>query len=362
MIPVAVTGMAVLNGLATDVAGFADALRAGKVADGGDLLVPPGRAALPARSAAVVATEAVRGIPPGELADAALIVAGNNLALEYHASVWRKGGAVRPSHAVSYLDTDVIGVVSEATGVLGEGWTVGGASASGTLAVIAACRLIRADEADTCVVVAPVHELSSAERQALLVSGAMTDGVCRPFDRDRAGFAYRPAAAAVVLRRGGDPLAWLTGHGQRLDGRRGAEPDPRGQAAALRGALAAAEVEPSQVDYVNAHATGSRAGDAAEAAALTEVFGDGPVVNSTKALTGHGLGAAGLTELVATVLQLREGFVHGNPALRAPLPGAPRLAGRESASADLRTAVSNSVAFSGINAALVVRAHREVQP
>jgi malonyl-ACP decarboxylase len=362
MTPVAVTGMAVLNGLADDVAGFADALRAGKVADDESTFAAPGRAALPARTAAVVASAAVRGIPPGELADAALVVAGNNLALEYHASVWQGSGRVLPSHAVSYLDTDVIGVVSEAIGIRGEGCTVGGASASGTLAVIAACRLISAGEADTCVVVAPVNELSAVERRALLVSGAMTEGVCRPFDRDRDGFVHRKAAAAVVLRRGGAPLAWVTGHGQRLDGRRGAEPDAVGQATALRRALSAAGTDPSEVDYVNAHGTGSRAGDAAEAAALTEVFGDGPVVNSTKALTGHGLGAAGLTELVATVLQLREGFVHGNPTLRTPLPGAPRLAGRDSVPADLRTAVSNSVAFSGINAALVVRAHREVQP
>ncbi len=320
---VAITGMAVRNALATDLAGFSDALAAGKVADGDADFA--GRGPLPARSAVEVAVAAIAGLAPAQLEDAALFVAGNNLALDYHAQVWQRfrepPNSVRPSHALSYLDTDVVGAVSAATGIRGEGCTVGGASASGTLAVIAASRLIRSGEADACVVVAPANGLSGAERQALLASGAMTEGVCRPFDVERDGFVFRPAAAAVVLQRDGEPLAWLTGHGQRLDGRRGTEPDATGQATALRRALADAGIAPSEVDYVNAHGTGSVAGDAVEAAALVDVFGTGPLVNSTNGLVGHGLGAAGLTELVATVLQLRGGFVHGNPNLRGPVPG-----------------------------------------
>jgi malonyl-ACP decarboxylase len=362
---VAITGMAMRNALATDLVGFSDALAAGKVATGDTAFTAPGRGPLPARSAVEVAVTAVAdaGLTPAQLDDAALFVAGNNLAVDYHAQVWRRfherPGSVRPSHGLSYLDTDVVGAVSAATGIRGEGCTVGGASASGTLAVIAASRLIRAGAADVCVVVAPANELSAAERHALLASGAMTgDEVCRPFDARRNGFVFRQAAAAVVLQRGGRPLAWLAGHGQRLDGRRGTEPDAAGQAAALRRALADAAVAPSEVDYVNAHGTGSVAGDAAEAAALVDVFGTGPVVNSTKGLVGHGLGAAGLTELVATILQLRGGFVHGNPNLHTPLPG-PRLSSRDGVEQRLRVAVSNSVAFSGINAALVL-GNREV--
>ncbi|MCT2583111.1 polyketide beta-ketoacyl:ACP synthase [Actinophytocola sp. S1-96] len=352
--------MAVRNALADTVPAFADALAAGVVADPGFTVTAPGRSALPARSGAAVAVAAMRaaGLTAAELESAALVVAGNNLALDYHAGVWQRfnerPGSVRPSHAMAYLDTDVLGVVSEATGIRGEGCTVGGASASGTLAVIAGARLIRSGEVDTCVVVAPANELSGAERRALLSSGAMTEGVCRPFDEARDGFCYVQAAASVVLRRRGQALAWLSGYGQRLDGRRGTAPDPSGQAEAMRRALADAGIRPSAVDYVNAHGTGSVAGDAAEATALVDVFGTGPLVNSTKGLVGHGLGAAGLTELIATIVQLRDGFVHPNPNLVTPLPNAPRLAGRTSTATGPRVAVSNSVAFSGINAALVL--------
>ncbi|ALC18603.1 beta-ketoacyl synthase N-terminal-like domain-containing protein [Streptomyces pristinaespiralis] len=412
--PVAVTAAAVLTPLADDLDGFTAALLAGRSAvtlhgeeedtgalpaaalDGFDLASwaarhlagdevtaarlrkVAGRAALPARTAACVALRAVRDahLTEEQLADGtALIVAGSNLALAHQAATVlghdRAPGRLRASYALTHLDVDTVGAVSELTGIRGEGWALGGASASGTLALIQAARTVAAGWAERALVVAPVAELSPVETEALRRTGAMAHEhfrdeparMCRPFDAARQGFVRGEGAAALVLehphaarRRGAPVLAEITGHGQRLDARRGTEPDADGQAAAMRAALATAGLEPADIDYVNAHGTGSVLGDTTEAASLTAVFGTRPSlrVNSTKPLTGHCLSAAGLIEAAATVAQLRAGTVHPNVNLERPDTAVP-LAGRTAEHLPLRTALSNSFAFGGINASVVIR-------
>ncbi|WP_329792591.1 beta-ketoacyl synthase N-terminal-like domain-containing protein [Lentzea sp. DG1S-22] len=324
----------------------------------------------PAKTAAVVAVRCAReaGLAASELAGCALIVAGNNLAMDYQARTVldevQGTRRVRPTHAVAYQDTDAVGVVSELLDLRAEGWTVGAASASGAVAVIQAMRLLRAGDAQRCMVVAPAGELSSTERRALSTSGALHPGpepVCRPFDDHREGFVPGPAAAAVVLELAGqtaqEPLAVLLGAGQRLDARHGAAPDSAGQAEAMRAAMLAAGIEPADVGYLSAHATGSRVGDECEARAIAQVFGvgAGPLVNSTKAFLGHALTAAGLVELIATVVQLRHGRVHGNPNTSSPMPDVGgRLAGRTSSRLDRPVALTNSFGFSGINTSIAL--------
>jgi malonyl-ACP decarboxylase len=217
--------------------------------------------------------------------------------------------------------------------------------------------------------VGALSELSGAEYRAFADAGAMAAGpwqdpeqVCRPFDAARSGFVHGHGAAAVVLeradtarRRGATVWAVLAGHAQRLDGRRGTEPRPSHQAQTIEAALASAGLAAGEVDYVNAHATGSRLGDSAEAEALYRVFGAaGPLVNSTKELTGHCLAAAGVVEAVATILQLRDGFCHPNPNLSDPSDARLEYVGAQHVRTRLRAAVSTSFAFSGINAALVI--------
>ena len=410
--PVAVTAAAVLTPLAEDLDGFTAALLAGRsaVTLGGEqddaLPLAPlaafdlaawagrhladapkaaarlrkvaGRAALPARSAACVALRAVREarLEEEQLAHSTvLIVAGSNLALAHQAQTvlghHRAPGRLRASYALTHLDVDVVGAVSELTGIRAEGWALGGASASGTLALIQAARLVAAGWADRALVVAPVAELSPVEAEALRRTGAMAHEhfrdeparMCRPFDTARQGFVRGEGAAALVLehpdaahRRGAPVLAQITGHGQRLDARRGTEPDAAGQATAMRSALNAAGIGPHDIDYVNAHGTGSVLGDATEAASLQAVFGTRPSlrINSTKPLTGHCLSAAGLIEAVATVAQLRAGTVHPNVNLHQPDTPLP-LAGRTAEQRPLRCALSNSFAFGGINASVVIR-------
>lgn len=404
---VAISGMAVLTSVAGTVAGFAAALRngesgvrAGSLPDSAGVrvaaLLPPdqeaaapgldaaqaarlrrvtGRCSRPARTAARTGWEAVlaAGLGPAELARTAVVVGGNNLALGHQAEatarVARGDGRVLPSYAVTHLDTDVVGAVSEVTGAVAEGYTLGGASASGTLALIHGCRLLALDAVDHCLVIGALSELSAAEYRALHDSGAMATGagsapseVCRPLDRHRRGFVHGHGTGAVVLerrdtarRRGVRPWATVTGYAQRLDGRRGTEPRPERQAETIAAALAAAGVSPAEVDYVNAHATGSVLGDRCEAEALARVFGRAaPLVNATKELTGHCLSGSGVIEAVATAIQLREGFCHPNPNLTEPADPRLTYAGPKPVDAVLNTAVSTSFAFGGMNAAIVI--------
>jgi malonyl-ACP decarboxylase len=132
--------------------------------------------------------------------------------------------------------------------------------------------------------------------------------------------------------------------------RAGPEPDAATEARVIRSVLQAAGLPPATVGYISAHGTGAPAGDAAEAEAITEVFGDGPKapwVNATKAITGHGLFAAGLVGLVATVQQVRGGFLHANPALAVPRAGL-RLVGPSSEPFDGSAALCNAFGFDGL--------------
>ncbi|PKW18144.1 beta-ketoacyl synthase N-terminal-like domain-containing protein [Saccharopolyspora spinosa] len=386
---IAITGASVLSGLADGLDEFTTLLSTGRSCTAntmgtfslrewsqrwlrddaktiGALTSSAGRAALPAKTAACVAVAATRmaGWSEAECDEAGLLVAGNNLAMAYQAEAHSHylHGRFRAGHIVNYLDTDAVGTVSQTLGIRGEGWNVGAASASGAVAVVQAARLIEQGEVKRCLVVAPAVELSPMETASFTVAGAMagdSTDFCRPFDRERCGFVFGQTAAAVTLERADltvdRALAHIVGYGQRLDGYRGSEPHADGQVAAMRTALARADVIPAEIDLVSAHATGSKRGDPTEAAALAEVFEESqPVINATKAITGHALSAAGMLSLIAVIQQMRRGFVHGNPLLQNPIGPPLAHVGPDKVDANIRLSLCNSFAFSGINASLLV--------
>lgn len=189
---------------------------------------------------------------------------------------------------------------------------------------------------------------------------------CKPFDRRRSGFVVGEGAGVLVLeerehalRRGATIYAELAGYGVTSDAYHIAAPDPEalGAAAALRMALEDAGIGPADVDYINAHGTGTQLNDAMETKAIRLVFGeqaDHVMVSSTKAVTGHLLGAAGAVEAIISTLALYHGIVPPTVNLEAPdpecdldyVPGTARRA-------SLRHVVSNSFGFGGHNACLV---------
>ena len=198
---------------------------------------------------------------------------------------------------------------------------------------------------------------------------ALDPDVCRPFDRRRAGLSLGEGAAMFVLeeaahagRRGAEIFAELAGYGTSADAHHMTAPDPegRGAVAAMRRALAAAGVAADEVDYVNAHGTGTPQNDPIETRAIKAVFGDRAreiLVSSTKSQTGHCLGAAGAIEILATALGMRHGFAPPTVNLEEPdaecdldyVPGTAR-------ERRLCVALSNSYGFGGNNTSVVLRA------
>jgi len=190
----------------------------------------------------------------------------------------------------------------------------------------------------------------------------------RPFDTGRDGFVGTGGGTVLVLetedevaRRGVTPYCEVLGWGQASDGYNVAisHPEGDGSAAAMTRALRAAQIEPAQVDYINAHATSTLIGDVSEAKALKAVFGTGsgrPAVSSTKALTGHGLSLAGAMESAFCALLMRDGFTPGSAHITQLDPACEGLRIlRETEAVTPGVVMKNSSGFGGANVALVFR-------
>jgi 3-oxoacyl-(acyl-carrier-protein) synthase len=189
----------------------------------------------------------------------------------------------------------------------------------------------------------------------------------RPFDLARDGFVGTGGASALWLEdadtaraRGAPIYAEILGWGQSADGTSVAQSDPEGHglALAMGRALRAAGIAPARVDYVNAHATSTPAGDASEAQALQSVFtsqGAHPLVSSTKALTGHGLSLSGVMETAFCALCFTEGFVPGAANLMNPDPLCAGLnLSRQSTPMAAQVMLKNSSGFGGSNVSIVL--------
>jgi len=235
-------------------------------------------------------------------------------------------------------------------------------------------RLIATGEADVVVCggaegsVDPISIGGFAAARALCTSyNDRPHEASRPFDADRAGFVLAEGAAIVVierlshaLARGATPLARVSGYGTSSDAYHltAGHPAGLGAQAAMRGALRMAGLSPDEIDYVNAHATSTGVGDAAELAAISAVFGargEDLSVSSTKSATGHLLGAAGAIEAIFSLLALRDQVAPATLNLARPDPAAagfdmvPKTPRRRK----VRHVLSNAFGFGGVNASLV---------
>ncbi|MEM9194208.1 MAG: beta-ketoacyl-ACP synthase [Myxococcota bacterium] len=185
----------------------------------------------------------------------------------------------------------------------------------------------------------------------------------RPFDRARDGLVVSEGAGTMVLEdleraqaRGATIYAEILGYGTNCDGAHVTAPSAEGMAQAMRLALADAELDPSAVDYINAHATGTLVGDIAESRATHDVMGPAIPISSTKAFTGHTLGACGTIELAMCIAMMRDGFVAPSRNLEERDPECADLAyvfGDPKPLAS-STVMSNNFAFGGINTSLIL--------
>jgi 3-oxoacyl-[acyl-carrier-protein] synthase-1 len=185
----------------------------------------------------------------------------------------------------------------------------------------------------------------------------------RPFDRDRDGLIPSGGAATVILesydaavKRGAPILAELIGYGFSSNGDHISNPSKEGQIRSLQMAIAQAEINTSEVDYINAHATSTPVGDGSEARAIFEVFGGNVPVSSTKSMTGHECWMAGASEIVYSLLMMQNSFIAPNINFENPDEDSARInIIAETKEQTINCFLSNSFGFGGTNSTLILR-------
>jgi 3-oxoacyl-[acyl-carrier-protein] synthase II len=283
-------------------------------------------------------------------------------------------GAVRPDSQIRWSADLSAASIARPFGLGGPSLTVTTACASATQAIGTASRLIRSGEVDWAVcggtdsMLHPVGLVYFVLLRAASQSADPPETVCRPFDRRRTGLVMGEGAGMVVLEsepharaRGARPWAELAGYGTSMDAYEPTAPHPQGEGAAraMTTALADAGLTPGDIDYINAHGTGTKRNDPVETLAIRTAFGaaaDGLCVTSSKPFFGHLLAACGGAECVLTALTVARGVVPPTLNLTAPdpkcdldyVPGRPR-------ERMVRAALSNSFGFGGQNGCLVLR-------
>jgi nodulation protein E len=256
--------------------------------------------------------------------------------------------------------------VSMEFGILGPSFSTASACASSAHAAGIAFQMIRAGLIDVAITGGSDASIVVGFMKAWDALRVLSPDACRPFSRDRTGLVIGEAAAILVLEawdharaRGADIIAELAGFGMSADAGELVAPDANGAARAMQAALNDAALTQDDVDYVNAHGTGTRLNDKTEVAALRKVFGDRTrhlPVSSSKSMVGHCLNAGGAVELAVTALAVRHGIVPPTAGFREFDPDcAIDCVPNEARAAPIRVAMSNSFAFGGLNAVLVIR-------
>jgi 3-oxoacyl-[acyl-carrier-protein] synthase II len=316
------------------------------------------------------------GIVPidlGELAGAVAQATNGSFSMTKFAEL--EQGEMQPLWILRLLPNMVAAHISLAQNAQGPNNTIVTACAAGTQAIGEAFRLIARGDADVMIAGGADSRIDPLLFVAYTVLGAISQSsrppqqVSRPFDIERDGFVLGEGAGVLVLEdyeraleRDAEIYAEICGYGSSFDAFAITKPEPEGRGAALamKGALNEARMDPSDIDYINAHGTSTKLNDIMETNAVKRVFGEDArqiPCSSIKSMVGHLIGAAGAVEAAATALTLRDGVVPPTINLERPDPECdldyvPNTA-RE---LPVRTALSNSFGFGGQNAALVFRA------
>ncbi|PPB08853.1 beta-ketoacyl synthase N-terminal-like domain-containing protein [Brevibacillus laterosporus] len=277
---------------------------------------------------------------------------------------------IPPTYGISFMDSDLCGLCTEQFGIQGPAYTVGGASASGQLAVIQAIQAVLLDQVDICIAMGALCDISYLECQAFRALGAMgaeryaedPAKACRPFDENRDGFIYGESCGVVVIERQNTalsrkvkPYAKVSGWAVQMDGNRNPNPSYDGEVHVIQKALNRARLTPKDIDYINPHGTGSIVGDEIELKAIRNCQLDHAYINATKSITGHGLSAAGTVEIISTVLQMKESRLHPTRNLENPIEPSFNWVRDQSISHKIKHALSLSMGFGGINTAVCLQ-------
>lgn len=272
---------------------------------------------------------------------------------------------------IPYILTNMGGaLLAMDIGFRGPNYSISTACATSNNSIIAAANHIRLGDADIMIcggaeaAIVPIGVAGFSACKALSQRNDEPTKASRPWDKNRDGFVMGEGAGVLVLERlehalarNAPILAEYLGHGISCDAHHITEPraDGQGVAACIRQALKDSGITSEDVQYINAHATSTPVGDMAEINAMKHVFNNPSkvVVNSTKSMIGHCLGAAGGIEAVATVQAIRTGMIHPTTNLENPEKDLAFHAPTTAEKHDIKVAVSNSFGFGGHNASLV---------
>ena len=261
--------------------------------------------------------------------------------------------------------------IAIAHGICGPSLTISTACASGGDAITTGATLLLAGTADAVLVVGaesilcPLVIYSLANAQALSRSNQDPSHACRPFDGNRNGFVIGEGGGALILEtesharaRNAVIYGELAGWANNNDAYHVTSPEPAGKmaAACMRQALSVATLSPEEIGYLNAHGTGTRDGDRAEALAIQTVFGEAqPAISSTKGATGHMMGAGGITEAIACIQAIRTGILP--PSLNLEEPEFPlNYVQNQPRQQRVTAAMTTAFGFGGQNSALIFKA------
>ncbi|WP_103865516.1 beta-ketoacyl synthase N-terminal-like domain-containing protein [Aquimarina sp. I32.4] len=277
---------------------------------------------------------------------------------------------LNPNYGFNFFDTDLVGVLSELFGVRGEGYSIGATSASGNMSIIQGSRLIKSNEYDVVIVVAPLMDLSIYEYQGFTNLGAMASveehldfsKIYKPFDRKHNGFVYGQSAGCMILEskkhaleREKETYGTIAGYGVHMDANRNPNPSVEGEQQAIQWAMKSADITINEIDYVNTHGSGSIVGDKTEVAALLSLGLKGINANSTKSLIGHSLSSASMVEAIASLIQMKEGFLHKSNNLIEAINDDIDWVKDTSRIVNIDRTLSNSFGFGGINTAIILK-------
>jgi 3-oxoacyl-(acyl-carrier-protein) synthase len=308
-----------------------------------------------------------------------VIVGGHNLNSNYihdnSKRFFEDEESMDPLSGVEGIDPNVPAVITELLGLHGPAFTIGGACASGNLALREGFRDIMSGECDAAVIAGGLFDMSPGDIQASVIINAVVvkpeyqdhpEKASRPFDADRAGFVYSHGAGTLML----EELEHARARGARIHGevlgvRANANachlPAPAAgvQARLMRELLASTGTDPTEVDFASCHATGTPGGDLEEIRAVKEAFGSHAYrmkLNAAKSMLGHTCWASPIVETIAGLLQMKHGRLHPTINIDHLDPEVDLdVCAKGPVDHQIRCMLKNSFGFGGINACSLIR-------
>ena len=282
-------------------------------------------------------------------------------------AVYEEGkNRVHPFVVPKLMNNAAASHVSMEYNLKGPSFTVSTACASSNHAMAQAFQMVRSGLSDVMITGGSESMLCFGGVKAWEGLRVMSKDACRPFSANRNGMVQGEGAAIFVLenfdyarKRGAEILAEVIGYAMSSDASDIVMPSKQGAARAIKGALIDAQLNSEEVQYINAHGTGTAANDKTECAAVADVFGrhaDNLMISSTKSMHGHVIGGTGAIELLACIMAVRDGIVAPTIGYEEADPEcALDIVPNESREAKVDVALSNAFAFGGLNAVLAIR-------